>query len=56
MEVFNVDDVTANDGIQKNKHRQKKARVPIVLTDVNLTSKLKNNLEFCFSFLWQEHL
>ena len=32
---FNFDDVTANDVIQKTQDRQKKARVPIVITDVN---------------------
>ena len=28
----------------------------VVITDVKLTSWLKKDLEFCFSFLWQEYL
>ena len=28
----------------------------IVITDFKLASQLKKDLEFCFSFLWQEHL
>ena len=56
-EVFNVDDVTANDVIQRNQHRiEKKINLSsTVITDVKLASQLRKDSEFCFSFLWQEH-
>ena len=39
MEVFNVEDVTANDVIQKNIAKKKKeTSVTIVITDFNLAS------------------
>ena len=36
-EVFHIDDVTANDVIQRNQHRKKKLS-SIVITDVQLAS------------------
>ena len=53
-EVFNIDDVTANDVIQRNQHRKGKQinLSYIVITDVKLASQLKKDSEFCFSFLW----
>ena len=37
MEIFNVDDVTANDAIHRNQHRKKNLN-SIVITDVTLAS------------------
>ena len=38
-EVFNIDDVTANDIIQKNQHRKEKNNLSsIVITDLKLAS------------------
>ena len=39
-EVFNIDDVTANDVIQRNQHRKEKKKIlsSIVITDVKLAS------------------
>ena len=56
-EVLNMDDVTANDVIQRNQHhKEKKINLSsIVITNVKLASSLKKDLEFCFSLLWQEH-
>ena len=38
------------------KKKETKNLSSIVITDAKLASKLKKDLEFCFSFLWQEHL
>ena len=48
------DDVTANDVIRINRHRNEKNinLSSIVITDVELASYLKKGLEFCFSVLW----
>ena len=54
-EGFNIDDVTANDVYRESNIGTKKKLSSIVITDVKLTSSLKNNSEFCFSFLWQKH-
>ena len=53
--VFNIDDVTANDIIQRNQYRKEKKLSSIVITDVKLTSLLKKDSKFCFWFLWQKH-
>ena len=57
MKVFSIDDVTANEVIQRNQHRKvKKTNLSSkVITDVKLASQLKKDSEFCFSFPWQEH-
>ena len=55
--VFNFDDVTSSNVIQRNQHHKQKNKLEcsIVITDVKLASYLKRDSEFCFSFLWQEH-
>ena len=47
-EVFNIDDVTANEVIQRNQHRKgNKIKLSfIVITDVKLASYLKKDLFF----------
>ena len=55
-EVLNVDDVTVNDVIRRNEHRKENKMSSIVITDIKLALYLKKDLEFCFSFLWLEHL
>ena len=52
--VFIIDDVTANDAIQRNQYRKVK-KSSMVITNVKLALELKKDSEFCFSFLWQEH-
>ena len=54
-EVFNIDDVTTNDVIQRNQHHKELNLSSIVITDVKLALWLKKDSEFSFSFFWQEH-
>ena len=63
MEVFNLGDVRLASQLMMSyrkinitKEKIVNYRVPIVITDVKLASYSKKGLEFCFSFLSEEHL